>query len=656
MLFVAGCGGGGGGGATTPPTPATSASSTASIGTSGGSASVNFGIYTATVTVPAGALPSTTSVTITLYGTGKGPHTLQSVGRSPKSLGTGATELAEVALSTGGVAPVLPLKISLTGVAPLATGTVIMLAGYGTIAGFTNVDTVTLVSNVASEDDNVQYPGASLAANTVYGFYEIVSSNVGPLPTPVVTVSETNPTATSAQFSALETNGNGFPYLVTAFTYTTTNSGTLGNLSATGLLTNPILNGFGTVTATDLTSARSNPSGSVTVGDEDTASTFTGTISSTQQLTAPPTTSPQTTAGTVTVSTAVNSFATSPPNAQANSTSTEIDTYPLQTITTTTHTVNQYGLSVPEQVSVVSTDATDSNGAEYINTYGTGNGLLDVLPETTGPFGPNNAALLYQENDPGNYTGTRTTAPDGSYNETDTDPIGDVQTITTNSDLSASYDPSQYDGITLTMTKPAASMISVVFNDGTDPPTTYTIPSWIPVSATQPSVETDVDNGNTAFPSGCSVPSRYGTSGNKIVQTIHRVDAALGNLEVETITTYVAPSYGPVCSIMTDNISTYYDYTAQSGYIFRPSEDAAPLETTSISETLTLSSSTSSLSTLASRRAASSARTTLAGAPASVFVPLTFARSRFERTVHEKLILQRIPFKRGTFAAGAHVK
>ena len=148
--------------------------------------SVNFGIYTATVTVPANALPITASVTITLYGTGHGPHTLQSAARSPKSLGANATELAEVAINTGGVAPVLPLKLSLTGVSPLTSGTVIMLAGYGTPNAFTDVDTVTLLSNVASEDDNILYPGASLAANTVYGFYEIAHANV-PAPSPTIT-------------------------------------------------------------------------------------------------------------------------------------------------------------------------------------------------------------------------------------------------------------------------------------------------------------------------------------------------------------------------------------------------------------------------------------------------------------------------------------
>jgi hypothetical protein len=665
MLFAAGCGGGGGGGGSTPPAAATSASSTSSIGTSGGSVSVNFGIYTATVTVPAGALPTTTSVTLTLYGTGKGPHTLQSVGRSTKSLGTGATELAEVALSTGGEALALPVKLSLTGVAPLASGTVIMLAGYGTTAGFTNVDTVTLLSNVASEDDNVHYPGASLGSNTVYGFYEIVSANVGPTPTPVVTVTETNPTATSAQFTGVETNGNGFPYLVTAFTYTTSNSSTLGNLSTSGLLTNPILNGFGTVTATDLTSARNNPSGSVTVGDQGTAFTFTGTISSTQQLLAPPTTAPQTNSGTVTVSTTVNSYATAPPNVQANSTSTEVDTYARQTITTTTQTVDNYGIGAPESVSVASTDATDSNGAEYINTYGTGNGLLDVLPETTGPFGPNNAALVYQENDPANYSESRTTNANGSYTETDTDPLGDVQTIATNADLSASYDASQYDYISLTMTKPVQSMITInyTYNDGTDPPLNqqFTVQSWIPSTATQPSIETDVDNGNTTFPGGCAVPSRYGTSGNQIVQTIKRVDAALGNLETETITTYVVPTYGPVCSVMTDNVSTFYDYTGQFGYLFAPSGTLTPVETTSMTETLTLSSASSSVSTVAAvRRAASSTRATtagiMAGAPASVFVPLAFARSRFEKAVREQLGNRHNTFKRGFFAGGVHVK
>ncbi len=638
--------------------------------------SVNFGIYTATVTVPANALPITASVTITLYGTGHGPHTLQSAARSPKSLGANATELAEVAINTGGVAPVLPLKLSLTGVS-LTSGTVIMLAGYGTPNAFTDVDTVTLLSNVASEDDNILYPGASLAANTVYGFYEIAHANV-PAPSPTITAitPASVPAATTTQLSATETNGNGFPYLIHSFTFSTTDSA-LGTLTTSGSLSAGALDETGPVLVTDTTSGRGSPSNTVQLaissarpGASGDSFTFTGTISSTQQLTASPTTAPQVTSGTVTVTTNVTAdTAVSASNDQAQSTSTEVDKYALQTITTTTNTVNQFALTSPFNVSVVSTDAVDSNGAEYVNTYGAGNGLLDVLPETAGSFGPNTAALVYQENDPANYTRTRTINANGSYTEDGYDPFGDEQIVTTNSDLSASYDASQYDYRTFSFTKPTGSpaMITIgyEYNDGNPNDTqtaSFPIMSWIPTGTTQPSVETDVDDGATPFPSGCAVPAKYGTNGNKIVQSITRVDPALGNYETEVITTYVVPIFGPACIVMTDNVNTYYDYTAQYGYglYYSAAGFSRPVETTNTTETLTLSSSTTSVGTLATKRqASSSSRATAsigAGAPAAPFIPLAFARSRFERTVHEKLGNRNITFKRDFFAAGAHAK
>jgi hypothetical protein len=662
-LFAAGCGGGSGGGSR-PPTPATFATSTQSIGVGGGMVSVNFGIYTATVTVPAGALPNTTTVSITLYSTGHGPQVLQSTQRKTLALGTGATELAEIVLDTGGEAPVLPLRLSLIGVATPASGTSIRLAGYGTAHGFTDVDTVTLTANTAAEDDSILYPDASAASHTLYGFYEIPSANVLAPLTPVITAVGTNPAPAglTTQFTASETNGNGFPYLTGTYTFALDNAA-LGTISASGLLSAGALDATGNIIITDTTAGRGNPSSptplkitSARPGATLDAFAFTGTISSTDQLTGATTTQPQTDAGTVTLSSTVGLTTTTGSTANVASSSMETDTYPRQTITTTTNTMTAYGLTpAAATVSLVSTDATDSNMVEYINTYGSGNGLLDVLPETAGAFGPNNAALNYQEYDPANYSENRVTNGDGSYTETDNDSFGDTQTISTNTDFSAAYDASQYSfrifGFTAPAGSPATITISYTNLEVSNTPQMVTIKSWIPAAMTQPSVETDNDAGVTAFPGGCSVPAKYGTSGNKIVQAITRVDAALGNLENETITTYVNPSYGPVCTVMTDNVNTYYDYTGQYGYGLYYAATALPVETTSISETLTLSSATTSAGTLAQRRQTSSVSRAGGG-----YVPLAFARSRFERTVREHLKSRKITFTRDFFASGAHAK
>jgi hypothetical protein len=666
-VAVAACGGGSsGGGGTKPPTPPQGASESQQIGAGGGMLSVNYGIYTATVTVPAGALPATTTVTLELYGTGHGPVEPVAKRRSTLALGAGATELAELQLNTDGEALVLPVHLSLIGVATPASGTDIRLAGYGSTAGFSDVDTVTLTGNTASEDGSNLYPDASSGANALYAFYEISSTNVLPPSTPVVTISGTNPAPAGAttQYTASETNGNGFPFLTTAFTYSIDNS-QLGSMSSSGQLSAGALDATGNVTAVDQTAARGNPRGSLAIavgsarpGNTGDAFTFTGTITSSDQIFINPplpTMAPQVVNGTVTLNTTGGTASPSGGSTvNVASTSTEVDKYTLETVTTTTNTTTAYGLaSGLTTVSVLSTDATDSNNAEYINTYGSGNGLLDVLPETAGAFGPNNAALTYQENDPANYSLTRTTNGDGSYTENDTDAFGDVETMNGNADFSGTYDATQYNGFSWAFTAPSGSPATITLtstNNNQSPAVVrhYTFLSWIPTSLTHPSVETDTDAGVVSYPGSCAVPAKYGTSGNKIVQSITRADTALGNLETETITTYVNQLYGPVCLVMTDNVQTYYDYTLQEGPYSIWVNYASPAESTLASETLTLSSATTSAGTLGMKRqTASAARTS--------YLPLAFARSRFERTVREHLQKRRLLATRKS-ASGVHAK
>lgn len=165
------------------------------------------------------------------------------------------------------------------------------------------------------------------------------------------------------------------------------------------------------------------------------------------------------------------------------------------------------------------------------------------------------------------------------------------------------------------------------------------VPSWIPAGTTQPSTETDVDNGSVSYPAACAVPSKYGTAGRQIVQTINRVDTALGNLEVQTTTTYVAPQYGPVCIQMTDFVKTFYDYTLQDGSALLAGGGTTDLEETTISETLTLQSASteSGTHTTAVKRGTSALPSGTAVISSSAFAPVAFARARFDHAVREKL-------------------
>ena len=647
--MLAGCGGGGGGGSNPPVPPGnpTQTTSSASIGAAGGPVSATLGAQTLTVNVPSGALSGTGTVSLTLFTNSAAPQALSSK-RQTKTVGAGATLIVEFSVTVSGATLLKPLSASATAAAP-ATGSVVRLAGFGTPVD--DVDTVTVASGTATTDPNLAYSRISLANDTIYAFYTEASSVASAAPLPIVTVATTatNPLAmqSSATFTAHESEPNGFPFLDAALAFSLDNT-SLGAIdAASGMLTTGPVDGSGNVIATDTTAGRGNPHGSAAVtvssqrpGNTGDAFRYTGTLSTTMQFA---TTSPQTDAATVALTSTVTGFTPAAGGGQNAISSVEVDTYPLQTITTKTTSRNTYATSGSSAaVAVASSDAIDSNGAEFLNTYGTGNGILDVLPETAGTFGPNNAALTYTENDPASFGRQRVTAADGTFNEQDQDTFGDLQSIIGNADFSASYDATQFSGFSFTMTAPAGTpaMITIALfkatASGLQSDGTATVRSWIPAGLTQLSTETDVDTASVAYPAGCQVPAKYGTSGHQLVATIRRVDPALGNSEVETTTTYTAPVVGPVCIVLADEVTTFYDYTGQNGSVITVGALGRPVQITATSETLTLQSATTSGEAVTSSVKRATAAVSQTFAPAA-FAPVAFARARFEHTVRERV-------------------
>ena len=671
-LALAGCQGGG---ANPPPfnsgnPPPTSATQSASLTPSGGSVTTTLGTQTVKVIVPPGALSGPGTVSLTVYSSGGAPKPLQSSGRKVQTIAASAVLITEFAVAVTGATLLKPLQAQLT-TQPPVSGSIFRLAGFGT--SFDDVDTVTFAGGLATSDLNIKYPRMSLATppnGTIYAFYTEPPPSPDPAPIPVITVVPAVPNPIgmfgSTTFSASEASPNGFPYLDATFTYALNNA-TLGKIDpATGVFTAGPLDGTSTITATDTTAGRGNPTGSGPVsvtsqrpGNLGDSFTFTGTLSSTTQLVTRNATQPQTDTAAVTLTSSVSP---SPPPQPITSPapgiltvvhSDETDVYPLQTIKTATdtgygYTTGQGSLPpniVPGSVVMTATQSKDSNGSTYLTQYDPshGSGLIDVLPEAAGPFGPNNATLHYTETDPAKFGRDRTVAANGSYVEHGTDAFNDVQTLTVNADLSASYDARQYSGLAFTMTAPSAPpnprIILRVFNSSGTQIAAFNIPSWIPTTMTQPSTETDVDNGSKPYPAACNVPAKYGTAGNQIVQTINRADPALGNLEVQTTTTYMAPRVGPVCIQMTDSVQTFYDYTLQNGFSLLVSGGTAPLELASISETLTLQSAKteSGATTTSTSRTASAGARAAATVTSSAFAPVSFARARFEHVVREKL-------------------
>ncbi|MEA2687577.1 MAG: hypothetical protein QOD51_184 [Candidatus Eremiobacteraeota bacterium] len=667
---LAGCQGGG---ANPPPfnsgNPApTSATQSQTVSPSGGSVTTTLGTETVKVIVPSGALSGPATVTLTVYAAGSSPKTLQSSGRKVQTIGSGAALVAAFSVAISGATLLKPLQASVTTVAA-PSGSIFRLAGYGT--AFDDIDTATWSGGVATSDLNIAYPRMSLAtapAGTLYAFYTEPSGSASAVPTPVLTAASVTPNPIgmfgTATFTGSEMSPNGFPYLDPTFAYSLSDP-TLGTINAsTGAFTAGPIDGAGTVNVTDTTAGRGNPHGggpiSVTSqrpGNKGDAFNFTGTLSSTTQLVNSNPTQPQTDTASVTLNTTVTSaqvIATPAPGITTVAHSVESDAYPLQTVTTSSDTGYGYltGTSaalpptfVPGTVLMTETLAKDSNGSSYDTQYDVvhGNGIVDVLPEATGPFGPNTAALRYVETDPANFARNRVVAANGSYVEQGTDAFHDVQTAIVNSDLSASLDARQYSGFRFTMSAPSAPpnsrIIFRLFNAAGTQLQAFSLPNWIPATLTQPSMETDVDNGSKPYPASCSVPAKYGTSGNQIVQTINRADTAFGNLETQTTTTYMAPRVGPVCIQMTDAVQTFYDFTLQNGFVVLVSGGTLPIQLTNISETLTLQSAKteSGTTTTSIARGTSSGTRATASVPSSGFAPVSFARARFNHAVREKL-------------------
>jgi hypothetical protein len=329
----------------------------------------------------------------------------------------------------------------------------------------------------------------------------------------------------------------------------------------------------------------------------------------------------------ITTSTATMSVTVATSGTTSTFTSTESDAGPTSTVTTTTTATVAYNAEAngTTQLQASKVVATDSNGNTYETDFGPGNGLLDVIPEANGTFA-NNAQESYKESNPGTSSaaaplgvncpsaGSPTTVStdrevntDGSYTQCNgaltpvdtwvdnialetgplTTPVGPAfgGTLTLNS-LAG--------GRLFTFSPPAAGSIGYTYYNGVSHTTApSTVPDWIPSTLTQPSVETDTIA--TGQPLDPTCATTFGTVANKVAQTITIADAILGTLETKTTATYDINGPGTVCTVVSDTLENFYDFSDQEGGVPRlyPSDSATiPAETITISETLSLSSTT----------------------------------------------------------------
>jgi hypothetical protein len=267
-----------------------------------------------------------------------------------------------------------------------------------------------------------------------------------------------------------------------------------------------------------------------------------------------------------------------------------------------------------------STETDTDSGYTTTTQNGPNDQLADILPETKGATWSNMAGRTITFNDGYGETGTTTYNNDGSYNGTITYPdqnppspnptgsqLTNVATLVTKTDGSASYNTPrlgtalQYN-YQFTFAAPTVSGPSGTITEtevippavgSTAGPTTSTtsIPNWMPASVPGSlASETDVDNGPSALPSPCAVGSAYAASTpNQIVQTKTSVDPLNGELDTATTTTYDLVNVGPICVILHDVQTDYYDLTGQNGVGYFL---GVPQQITTLDETLYLQSET----------------------------------------------------------------
>lgn len=326
----------------------------------------------------------------------------------------------------------------------------------------------------------------------------------------------------------------------------------------------------------------------------------------------------------------------------------ETDTAPLKTSTNKVDAYFAYVASgTTTFVQLVGSTETTSDGVQYQSLEGTGNGLLDVLPEATGAILPaNNAALTTNETDPDGQTTTRTVNADGSYTETSNFPDGSSSTAVENADGSANYSfplggialaganttfvvgpvtaASPGPVIPITLTYPAG-----ITGTGSAEVLDRSVAAWYPQTPPVLSKETYADEGPAAIPASCNVAAAYASPARKLTQTIVRLDTIFGELETWQDTTYTVAGAGVACVQLDDSIAQYYDFSGQT--VRAVATSSTPLQTTTVAETVGLTAATLSASGAARAALGATAARSAAAQAASASFRAFIERSRIAR-------------------------
>lgn len=594
------------------------------------------------VKIPANSLSANATVTIDAYTAfDQIAAGLSSSARHADvaTLPSGAVFLAGFAIDTGSATVLAPLAVTETLAISAPAGDVVRVARLNPKGTFTDVDTATVSSGAATNDLNKQYVSVSNGGTAAPYIIYAVAQSAAATPAPIVISASPAPNqqiviggSGTFSVSGADANGNPLPFLPA---YDTDNhaiaTAATGSSLFTAAVTAAAHGGVVNLLVTDSrTGTGKIPFTVYTQRPSNAGNTFafSGTVNEADTFAYPSPTLPPTNV-TANVTQAVTVSATANPYGSGSVSDfnvVESDAYPTQTYKTTT---DYYYEQPGADFELLGYSAVDDQGNTTAVQYGTPQ-IVDELPETSAAAWTNSPAMTLSQVFAGQETASRTVNADGTYTDQENaysgtgggtnypamqivlsdaangssslqytyNYSGTARTYTSATytwAVSAPYVPSPAPGAT-----PGAAQIDiyssvskVVSTPAPSPSPVYqfSMPQWyqLPLYA-----ETDKNLGSATIPSSCAVPTAFGAAAMQLEQQVTSLDTALGSTESRKTDTYVVTGFGPVCVQVSDVTQDYYDFQNDTGYNWYYSP--TPMETSTVSETLTLQSSGTSTS------------------------------------------------------------
>jgi hypothetical protein len=231
-------------------------------------------------------------------------------------------------------------------------------------------------------------------------------------------------------------------------------------------------------------------------------------------------------------------------------------------------------------------ESSSGSGIRETTSYGSGNGVVDQIPEVPQARWTNTATRMQSiANSVQGSSARDSYRADGSYDENAVPVEGLHATMQSYPDGNGVYQFPFQGGSTnssINLAPPNHGKIDLLFVNATQHITeTAILGVWYPAVPPPLASDSFLDAGIVAVPAACGVPAKYGRTATEIVEQSTRLDIVFGEYETTQRTVYVSSAYGMLCMVVSDDLKTYYDYNAFA-------LESKPLTDTTVNETLGL--------------------------------------------------------------------